>query len=257
MAKNKQQFISIDITAGVATLTIDHPPVNIINISILEQLETILGELSADESIRVLILNANGKMFSAGADVGDHTAENVGKMIPLFDRVCRALADFPVPTIAAVQGHALGGGCELVLCCDLAVMAKQAKFGQPEIQLAAIAPVAALRLPYLVGYRAAADLMFTGRSLNAEEALEHGLVNAVVPSDEIPSWAKDKANQIAGLSRAAMIILKQALLKGYGNWAKSSKEIENLYLTDLMSTSDAHEGLAAFLEKRKPTWKHK
>ncbi len=257
MTQEKTQFISYEIQSGVATLTIDHPPVNIVHVLTLRQLEEALGELSEDENVRVLVLRAEGKMFSAGADVADHTADKVGEMIPLFDRVCRALADFPVPTIAVVQGHALGGGCELVLCCDLAVVAERAKIGQPEIQLAAIAPVAALRLPYLTGYRAAADLMFTGRNLTAQEALEIGLVNAVVPVEQVNIWAEEKANRIAGYSRAAMALLKKALLKGYGNWAKSAPELEKLYLDELMSTADAHEGLAAFMEKRKPAWKHK
>lgn len=196
-------------------------------------------------------------MFSAGADVEDHTADNVGNMIPLFDRVCQALAAFPTPTIASVHGHALGGGCELVLCCDLAVMAANAKIGQPEIQLAAIAPVAAMRLPYYTSYRTAADLMFTGRNLTAQEALDVGLVNIVLSAEEVAGWAQEKAEHIASLSRAAMVILKKALLMGYGAWARSALELESLYLKDLMSTTDAHEGLAAFMEKRKPEWKHK
>lgn len=257
MTQEKTPFISFDIQSGVATLTINHPPVNVINMPVLEQLENALGKLSGDDSVRALILRAEGKMFSAGADVADHTADKVGKMIPLFDRVYRALADFPVPTFAAVHGHALGGGCELVLCCDLAVMAEKAKIGQPEIQLAALAPVAALRLPYLVGYRAAADIMFTGRNLTALEALEVGLINAVVPAKQINAWVQEKTGQIAGLSRAAMTLLKRALLTGYGDWAKSGADLERLYLDDLMSTADAHEGLAAFMEKRKPEWKHK
>jgi len=257
MTQNQASFMSSDLQDGLATLTIDHPPVNIIHIPALKQLEDILTQLSEDENVCVLILQAKGKMFSAGADVADHTAERVGEMIPLFDRVCQALADFPVPTIAAVQGHALGGGCELVLCCDMAVMAESAKIGQPEIQLAAIAPIAALRLPYLIGYRAAADMLFTGRNLTAQEALEQGLVNAIVPLDQVSAWAQEKASQIAGLSRAAMVLLKQALLQGYGDWAKSTPEMERLYLEDLMNTADAHEGLNAFMEKRRPEWKHK
>lgn len=257
MAQEKTQFVTFEIQSGIATLTIDHPPVNVVHMLTLQQLENALDELSEDENVRVLILRAEGKMFSAGADVADHTADKVEEMIPLFDRVCRALAEFPVPTIAAVHGHAFGGGCELVLCCDLAVIAETAKIGQPEIQLAVIAPIAALRLPYLSGYRAAADLMFTGRNLSAQDALEIGLVNAVIPSEQVNDWAQEKATQIAGLSRAAMVLLKRALLMGYGDWAKSAPDMERLYLKDLMNTLDAHEGLAAFMEKRKAVWKHK
>lgn len=252
-----EQFITVKTQNNICTLTLNRPPVNILNISMLAQIETALNQISWDADVRALVLQAEGKLFSAGVDVADHTTDRVGEMIPLFDRVCLALAEFPVPTIASVHGHALGGGCELVLCCDLAVLAENAKLGQPEIQLAAIAPIAVLRLIYFVGYRAAADLIFTGRSLNAQEALEMGLVNAVVPADQLSSWTQEKATQIAGLSRAAMVLVKKALLKGYGDWANTLPELEYLYLDALMITSDAHEGLAAFLEKRKPDWKHK
>ena len=155
-------YVSVETKNGASFLTLKRAPLNVLNIAALTQLESALTELSRDESIRVLVLRAEGKMFSAGVDVADHTPDKVGEMIPLFDRVCRALANFPVPTLAVVHGHALGGGCELVLCCDLAVMTDTAKIGQPEIQLAAFAPIAAMRLPKLVGYRNAADMLFTG-----------------------------------------------------------------------------------------------
>ncbi len=254
---SKNEFVISDLQNGIATLTLNRLPVNVIHIPMLEQLEAELTSLAGDDAVRALILQAGGKMFSAGVDVGDHTPDKVGEMIPLFDRVCRALAEFPVPTLVAVHGHALGGGCELVICCDLAVIAERAKIGQPEIQLAAFAPIAALRLPSLIGYRAAADLMFTGRNLTAEEALQMGLVNAVAPADQVAAWAQEKAAQIAGLSRAAMLLLKKALLKGYGDWTAGLPEIEKMYLEELMQTADAHEGLTAFMEKRKPVWKHR
>ncbi|MCP5099808.1 MAG: enoyl-CoA hydratase/isomerase family protein, partial [Chloroflexi bacterium] len=158
MSSESDQFINVSVQGGIASLSLNRPPVNVLHISMLEQLAEALTQLTQDTTIRVLVLRAEGKMFSAGVDIADHTPEKVGEMIPLFDRVCQSLAEFPVPTITAVHGHALGGGCELVICCDLAVMAEGAKIGQPEIQLAAVAPIAALRLPALVGYRAAADI---------------------------------------------------------------------------------------------------
>lgn len=250
-------FLSTEIADGVAWLTLNRPPVNVLHLPMLREMEAALAALPQDEAVRALILQAEGKLFSAGVDVADHTADKVGEMIPLFDRVCQALAEFPVPTVAAVQGHALGGGCELVLCCDLAVLAEHAKIGQPEIQLAAFAPIAALRLPYLVGYRAAADLMFSGRSLTAPEALHLGLVNAVLPAAGVREWAQEKAAAIAGLSQAATLLLKKALLLGYGDWAGRLPAVEQSYLQDLMATADAHEGLHAFLEKRPPVWRHR
>ncbi|MCP5094777.1 MAG: enoyl-CoA hydratase, partial [Chloroflexi bacterium] len=158
--------------------------------------------------------------------------------------------------ITAVHGHALGGGCELVICCDLAVMAEGAKIGQPEIQLAAVAPIAALRLPALVGYRAAADIMFSGRLLTAAEAHQIGLVNQVVSAEVVDANVQEQAEGLAGLSRAALLLAKRALRMGFGNWSAMLPEMERLYLDDLMQTADAHEGLNAFMEKRRPIWKH-
>ncbi|MFQ5418775.1 MAG: enoyl-CoA hydratase/isomerase family protein [Anaerolineae bacterium] len=252
-----ESFVLVDIQDGVATMTLNRPPVNVIHIPMLAEMEQALAQLAADTAVRVLVLRAAGKMFSAGVDVADHTPDKVGGMIPLFNRVCTALAGFPTPTIAAVHGHALGGGCELVICCDLAVMAERAKIGQPEIQLAAIAPIAALRLPYLVGYRAAADLMFTGRNLTAVAAKNMGLVNDVLPPEQIDEWVNGKAARLARLSRAAMTVCKQALQTGYGRWAESLPDMEKIYLDELMSTADAEEGLAAFLDKRPPEWRHR
>jgi cyclohexa-1,5-dienecarbonyl-CoA hydratase len=256
MTPNNSDLVSIEVEDGVASLTLNRPPLNVIHIAMLKALENALAKLKDNPDVRVLLLRANGKMFSAGVDIADHTPEKVGEMIPLFDAVCCSLAGFPAPTIAVVHGHALGGGCELVLCCDLAVMALEAKIGQPEIQLAAMAPIAALRLPYLVGYRVAADLMFTGRTLTADEALNHDLVNAVLPVHRVDDWAKEKASQLAGLSRVALLLNKRALQMGYGNWFDSMEAIETLYLNELMNTEDAREGLAAFMERRKPVWKH-
>ncbi len=251
------QFIAYEIQDGIATLTLNRPPVNVINIAMLKQMETALEALAKDATLRVLVLRAEGKLFSAGVDVADHTVDKVGEMIPLFNRVCCALADFPVPTITAVHGHALGGGCEFVICCDMAVMAEKAKIGQPEIQLAVFAPIAAMRLPYLVGYQAAADLMFTGRNLTAQEAHNIGLANAVVPLEQVNEWVESKATHLAKLSRSALILAKQALNTGYGRWSQALPEMEKLYLGDLMNTADTQEGLASFMEKRRPVWKHR
>lgn len=256
MASNEYEFVSLDIENGVASIVLSRPPLNVIHIPMIHEMEAILSELATDSNVRVLLLRASGKMFSAGVDVADHTPDKVDEMIPHFNGVCARLTDLPYPTIAAVHGHALGGGAELVWCSDFAVMAEEAKIGQPEILLAAMAPVAALRLPAIVGYRTAADIMFTGRSLAAQEALELGLVNAVVPADQVLNWANDKASQLAALSREALRLTKQGLHLGFGSWQASLEAVERLYLEDLMATMDAQEGVAAFMEKRKPVWKH-
>ncbi len=251
-----KQLVSFEVENGIGTLTLNRPPVNVINIAMLQQMESALAELAQDATLRVLVVQAAGKLFSAGVDVADHTVDKVGEMIPLFNRVCVALANFPTPTITAVHGHALGGGCEIVICSDMTVMSEKAKIGQPEIQLAVFAPIAAMRLPWLVGYQAAADLMFTGRNLTAQEAHSIGLVNAIVPVEQVNKWAQEKATHLASLSRAALTLAKQALQIGYGNWANAMPEMERLYLDKLMQTADTQEGLASFMEKRRPIWKH-
>ena len=249
-------FLNWQVNDGVGALTLQRPPLNVVNIAALNEMCAALESAAGDSSLRLLILRAEGKMFSAGVDVADHTADKVGEMIPLFDRVCAALADFPIPTLAVVHGHALGGGCELVLCCDLVVAADSARLGQPEIKLATVAPVAALRLPGLIGYRRAAEMLFTGEAVNAAEAAHIGLVNRVVPASELDQVVDQYASKFRALSAPALRICKRAARLGARGWA-NLPAIEKLYLDELMTTEDALEGVNSFIEKRAPVWKHK
>jgi len=250
------RFIDWQSTDGVGGLTLNRPPLNILNIAMLRELSAALEEAARDDWLRVLVVRATGKMFSAGVDVADHTADKVGEMIPLFDRVCAALTDFPAPTLAVVHGHALGGGCEIVMCCDLVVAAEGAKFGQPEIKLATLAPVAALRLPSLIGYRRSAEMLFTGETIEATGAARIGLINRAVTAAELDGTANDLIAKLSGLSAPALHVCKQALRLGRDGWAGRSS-IEKLYLEELMPTADAQEGLEAFMQKRAPVWKHR
>jgi cyclohexa-1,5-dienecarbonyl-CoA hydratase len=251
------QFIDWEYAGGAGRLTLKRPPLNILNIAMLHELGDALDVAARESSLRVLVVRADGalRVFSAGVDVADHTAEKVGEMIPLFDRVCAALADFPAPTLAVVHGHALGGGCEVALSCDLVVAADSANFGQPEIKLATLAPVAALRLPTLIGYRRATELLFTGETIGAAEAARIGLINRAVPADRLEAVADDLIGKLCALSAPALRVCKRALQPGADGGAALSK-VEKLYLEELLSLEDAHEGLAAFLEKRAPNWTH-
>ena len=242
------QFIEMQTTNGVARLTLKRAPLNIINIAMLNELSSALNTLLLDENVQVLVLSAEGKMFSAGVDVADHTADKVGEMIPLFDRVCAALADFPAPTIAVAHGHALGGGCELVLCCDLIIAAEGANFGQPEIKLATIAPIAAMRLPGLIGYRRAAELLFTGETIGAAEAAKMGLINRAVPIDQLEQTVDQLIGKLINLSGPALRLCKRALR------ITAADQMEKMYLAELMSTEDTQEGLAAFRIRSTSRW---
>jgi len=238
-------------------LTLDRPPVNVINIVMLQELERALQVAGADPELKLLQLRAEGKLFSAGVDVADHTPDRADEMIRLFDRVCQSLVEFPVPTIAVVQGHALGGGCEFVICCDMAWMAEGAKIGQPEIKLAAIAPIAALRLPAMVGPRWAAQLLFSGEPVDAQIAEKIGLVNGSGLVDEIERAVAGVTEQLTSLSAAATRINKQGYLMGMRGWQTGLEEMEELYLKELMALEDTQEGLNAFMEKREPVWQNK
>lgn len=245
------QFIDWHSKDGAARLTLNRPPLNIINTAMLNELASALEVIARDESLNVMVVQAEGKMFSVGVDVADHTADKVGEMIPLFNRVCDALSNFPTPTLAVVQGHALGGGCEIALCCDLIIAAEAANFAQPEIKLATIAPIAAMRLPGLIGYRRAAELLFTGDPIGAPEAAKVGLINRAVPIEQLDQAVDQLIGKLTKLSGSALRVCKRALR------VNTYAAMEKLYLDELMSTADTAEGLTAFMEKRAPLWKNR
>ncbi len=243
------------VETGVARLTIDRPPANVLHLEALRELTAAVEAASADRTLKALVLSAEGKTFSAGVDVADHTPERVGEMIPAFDRLCLQLSQLPCVTLAVVQGHALGGGCELVACCDLAIMARGARIGQPEIQLAVFAPVAALRLPLLIGPRWSARLLLTGETLEADQAAEIGLVTEAVDAHDLAKAEESWIERLRSFSTPALQMTKRALLLGLRGLGEGLPDVERLYLQELMATEDAREGLQAFLEKRKPTWR--
>lgn len=271
---NAFEFIQWQIEDGVARLTLNRPPLNILHIAMMEEINSALAALtpSPPNSLspglerrsgggeglrpRLLVIAAQGRAFSAGVDVADHTADRVEAMMRSFDRIFRQLHALNIPTIAAVQGPALGGGCELALACDLIVASEAASFAQPEIRLGVIAPYACIRLPQLIGPKRAAELLLTGETLSAAEAAQRGLVNRVVPAAEFPAAVEQLIGQLAGLSGAALALCKRAMGFASQPFAQALAAVERLYLEDLMATADAHEGLAAFLEKRKPVWRN-
>ncbi len=251
------QFMDWRVEHGVGQLTLRCPPLNVMNIAMLREMHGALEAAAREAALKVLVVRAEStlRVFSAGVDVADHTADKVGAMIPLFDQVCTTLADFPAPTLAVVHGHALGGGCELALCCDLIIAAEGANFGQPEIKLATLAPMAALRLPELIGYRRAAEMLFLGEAITATEAARIGLINRAVPGAELEMTVDQYLAKLRGLSSAALRLCKRAARIGRDGSA-SLPALEKLYLEELMSTEDAPEGVASFLEKRPPVWKN-
>jgi len=249
------QHISFEVASGVARLTFKRPPLNVLNIAMMREINSALDRFD-QATAKVLVIAAEGKAFSAGVDVAEHTADKVGEMIEVFHGMFRRLDRLDVPTLAIVQGAALGGGCEVALFCDMVLASDKAKFGQPEIKVGVFPPIAAVILPRLVSRAKALELLLTGETIDAAEAYRLGLVNKVVPPDQLQAATEELIGKFTSLSSVVLQMTRRAArLGGQGTFAEALNQVESLYLSDLMKTHDANEGLTAFLEKRPPVWK--
>lgn len=258
VASRQFQYIGLESGAGLATLTIRRPPLNVLDIPTMEEMNVALEECLAAPDFKLLVITAAGeKAFSAGVEVADHTPDKVDRMLEVFHGIIRRLQRMPVPTLAAVNGAALGGGMELALGCDMLVAAAGARFGQPEIKLAVFPPVAAVLLPRLVPPARAMEILLGGESLTAEEARGIGLVNRVFPRESFAADVQAFIAPFLKLSRAALVSARKAIrAAGDQPFVPALEAAERIYLEELMKTDDAREGLAAFLEKRTPVWRN-
>jgi cyclohexa-1,5-dienecarbonyl-CoA hydratase len=243
---------------GIAQLTLESPPANILTRSVMRELRAALEGLTADRTLRVLVLGAAGRHFSAGADVGEHLPPEYRVMIPEFLATVACLHAFPVPVIAAVRGRCLGGAFELVQAADMVVAGENAQFGQPEILLGVFPPAACAMLPALAGAQRAAELLFAGDAIGAAVARDWGLVSRVVADDAVDAEALALAQRIARHSAAALRSTKRALRAcTQAAVTRALDAAGHIYTDDLMQTADAVEGLTAFVEKRQPEWAHR
>ncbi len=248
--------IHTTVADGIARVVLDHPPLNVLTRDILAELRQVLRRLAQERELRVLVLGATGKHFSAGADVAEHMPPVFRDLIPEFVESVLSLADFPLPVIAAVQGRCLGGGFELATAADIIVAAEDAVFGQPEIKLAVFPPVACVLLPTLCHRGTAAELLYTGEPITAAEAHEAGLVRRVVLCDQLETAVATLAQRIARHSAAALRLTKRCVRETWVAQREMLWRAGRIYVEDLMGTDDAVAGLAGFLEKRQPVWRH-
>lgn len=241
---------------GLITITIDRPPLNVLDIPLMEALAAALARAAADPEAKLVLLTATGeKAFCAGVEVADHVPERVERMVQAFGAIFRRLEDVPVPTVAALNGAALGGGCELAIGCDMAVAAAHAKIGQPEIKLGVFPPVAAALLARRIAPARAYELVLGGEALGADEARACGLLNQVYPREAYAEGVRAYAATYLRHSRPVLALAKKALRAARGRpFLEALAQADAIYLHELMATRDAREGLAAFLEKRAPVW---
>ncbi len=251
------EFLALAESDGIATLTLNRPPLNVLHIPMLRELNDALESVLGNAGLAALVLRARGKAFSAGVDIADHTAERVRDMIRQFHGVFRKLVATDAVTIAAVQGAALGGGCELAAFCDIVLASGQAKFGTPEVQVGAFPPVAACILPLQIGIRKTVELTALGPVISAEEAHRIGLVNQVFAADAFDDAVEQYLANVRKLSRPVVRLAKRAsTMHIRQHFINPLEQVERLYLDQLLRLADAHEGTAAFIEKRPPNLKH-
>ena len=251
------EFVELEVADGIATVTLNRPPLNVLHIPMMAELNTVLESGLGEANLAAVVLRAEGKAFSAGVDVSDHTAEKVGEMIGQFHGIFRKLAATDALTIAAVGRAALGGGCEVATFCDIVLASDRAKFGQPEVQVGVLPPVAACVFPAQVGIKKAIELTAVGMTIGAAEAQRIGLVNQVFPADEFDERVESYLSEIKKLSRPVVRMAKRATaMVAREQILAHLDRIERLYLDELMKLADAHEGIAAFMGKREPNWKH-
>jgi len=252
-----QETIQLRLDHRTAWITLDRPPLNILDIPMMEVLDAALAR-ALPKSDFVIFQGAGVKAFCAGADVADHTPKRVKKMLSAFHGIFRRLAAADCLKIAAVHGYCLGGGMELATFCDLVLASESAQFGQPEIKLGCFPPIALVTLPRLIGIQAAAHLILTGHQISATEAHRLGLVTRVVPDCELHNAVGNLLEELRSLSPSVLHLTRRTLDQLHSaDFLKQLEEAERVYLSELMKSHDAQEGIRAFLEKRKPAWKGK
>jgi len=234
-------------------VTLSNPPLNVIDIAMMEELRAALEQIEARPEITAIVFSGSERAFSGGVDIAAHTPDKVREMLGLFHGVVRSVVSSRKLTIASVRRHCLGGGAELVMMCDIVYASPDSVWGFPEIKLACYPPVASVALSAIVGQKLAAEMVLTGRTLTGEVALAAGLVNGL--ADDPETLVAECVQRISQLSPAAVAMAKKALYSWDAiHLDKGLARAEQIYHDELMKTADAQEGIAAFIERRRPKW---
>jgi len=236
-------------------ITLNAPPGNILDIEMITEISSAVEQNNAS-NLKALVFQGAGKNFSYGASIQEHQKQYATDLLKSFHNLLRRLIEIGKPTFAVVNGQCLGGGLELAAFCNFIFAAEDAVFGQPEVKLAVFPPVGSLILPYRIGQNAADDWVISGRSISVEEAAKNGLLHSVAakPDAELQSYLDEHILPKSAI--ALQYAAKVSRFQMYNAFLENIDKVEKMYLTQLMQTKDANEGVAAFLEKRNPHWRN-
>ena len=252
------EFIRFKAEGPVARFTLHRPEHNLLNEQMLRELADGIGMFAENGAVKLIVLDAAGKVFSAGVDIGEYTGERAFSMLDAFHAACIAMVEAPQPVIVVVDGAAIGGGAELVAYGDLVVATPRARFALPEITIGMFPPLASTMFPHIVGPKRALELVLTGEAISAERARDLGLVNRLVPETQLQAAVNELVAKITAQSGAVLGMAKKAVLAGMGMSLRDSlRNSMNIFLNELYRLEDSQEGLRALLEKRKPQWKNR
>jgi cyclohexa-1,5-dienecarbonyl-CoA hydratase len=249
------QYIKTESKPHRLDIILNNPPVNILTGAVMKELIAVLKHTTADHSIRVLVIRGEGKAWSAGADVSEHLPGKFEEMLDVFGELCELVRTYPIPTIAAVDGLCLGGGCELAMMCDFIIASTRAKFGQPEIKVGVFPPAACAHFVMKIGWQNAMQVILTGDAFDADTALRLRMATKVAPVELFAAELDAFAGRLTVNSGSVLRIVKKAALEGMRlSPEMAAQESDRIYRQELMATEDAVEGLQAFVEKRTPIW---
>ncbi len=252
------KFIEFEINDSLARITLNHPPYNVLTVPLMTELADAIDSLEGRSDVKVILLDSSQKTFSAGISIEDSKPDRVFQTLEAFNRVFHSIADISKPLVVVVNGQAIGAGSELVAFGDMIIATPNAKFSQPEVKMGVFPPFAAIMLPAVIGPKKTYELILTGQALSAEEALELGFVNRVVPEAGLESTVNELVARIVDFSAPVLEMTKRVIGTSIGRpLAEAMKKSQDIYLNQLMSLQDVEEGLRAVLEKRKPVWKNK